>query len=115
MARRRRMKYPVEIPWDAPDRGTAMTRDEKYREIQVLHVQLEKERIDHRFVPYLGGFQITWPYNRPNPTISVIEHDFSYGSKEDLLELMVRGHIFMNQTAQQALDQIKYYSDKEQA
>ena len=102
----------MEIPWDMPDRRTVMTRDEKYREIQALHAMLERERIDHRFIPYMGGFQITWPYNVYPPIISIIEHDFSYGSKEDLLEVNVRGHIFTSQSATATLEQVRYYNDE---
>ncbi len=88
------------------------SRDEKYREIQALHVMLERELIDHRFAPYLGGFQITWPYDLYPPIISAIEHDFSYGSEADLIELTVGGHLFTHQTAEKALEHIRYYAEQ---
>ena len=91
----------------------SMTREERFREIQILHTMLEREQIDHRFLPLMGGFQITWPYDKYPPTISVIEHDLSYGSKEDLLELQVRGHILPAQTAREALEHIRSYAEGE--
>ena len=93
-------------------RMNGQIREERYREILVLHVLLEEARIDHRFLPYLGGFQITWPYDEYPPTISAIEHEFSYGSDIDLIELSVRGHVFVNQTAQNAFDQIRHHNEE---
>ena len=109
MDRKRMNDKSLHVPWGIPNWRAEQSRNEKYREIQVLHVLLEKEMIDHRFIPYLGGFQITWPYDSYPPEISAIEHDFSYGAKNDLIEVSVRGHIFTDQTAESTLAQIKYY------
>ena len=59
----------------------------KYKEIFRLKEMLEKATIPFKFKHvFRNGYQIVYP----NDTFicSVIEHDFSYGSDEDLLEIM---------------------------
>lgn len=58
----------------------------KYNEIIKLHEMLTKADIPHEFTEEWGGHHIL--YSCMGYTCSVIEHDYSYGNKRDLLEIM---------------------------
>jgi hypothetical protein len=58
----------------------------KYNEIVKLHEMLTKADIPHEFNEEWGGYHIL--YSCMGYTCSVIEHDYSYGNKQDLLEIM---------------------------
>lgn len=59
----------------------------KYNEIIRLHEMLNKADIPHDFEESFGGYHIC--YNQYKQTVcSVIEHDYSYGSSSDRLEIM---------------------------
>lgn len=58
----------------------------KYNEIVKLHEMLTKADIPHEFDEEWGGYHIL--YSCMGYTCSVIEHDYSYGSNRDLLEIM---------------------------
>lgn len=58
----------------------------KYNEIVKLHEMLTKADIPHEFAEEWGGYHIL--YSCMGYTCSVIEHDYSYGNKQDLLEIM---------------------------
>ena len=65
----------------------------EYAEIHRLREMLDKENIPYEFNTLYDGFHLCYP--RMNKTkddhsrvCSVIEHDFSYGSHKDLLEIM---------------------------
>ena len=58
----------------------------KYNEIVKLHEMLTKADIPHEFEEEWGGYHIL--YNCMGYTCSVIEHDYSYGRNDDLLEIM---------------------------
>lgn len=58
----------------------------KYNEIVKLHEMLTKADIPHEFTEEYGGHHIL--YSCMGYTCSVIEHDYSYGNKRDLLEIM---------------------------
>ena len=58
----------------------------KYNEIVKLHEMLNKADIPHEFEEEWGGYHIL--YSCMGYTCSVIEHDYSYGSNRDLLEIM---------------------------
>lgn len=57
-----------------------------YNEIVKLHEMLTKADIPHEFTEEWGGHHIL--YSCMGYTCSVIEHDYSYGNKRDLLEIM---------------------------
>lgn len=58
----------------------------KYNEIVKLHEMLTKADIPHEFNEEWGGHHIL--YSCMGYTCSVIEHNYSYGSNRDLLEIM---------------------------
>lgn len=59
----------------------------KYNEIIRLHDMLNKADIPHDFEESFDGYHIC--YNQGGQAVcSVIEHDFSYGSASDRLEIM---------------------------
>lgn len=62
-------------------------KHDKYREILVLRHLLQEKKIPHKIISAIDGYQIVYPDFWPKPIYSVIEHKFSYGSKEDLLEI----------------------------
>lgn len=57
----------------------------KYNEIIKLHEMLNKADIPHTFESEHGGHHIY--YNCLGRSCSVIEHNYSYGSHKDLLEI----------------------------
>ena len=59
---------------------------ERYNEILKLKNMLEKAEIPFEFSELFGGYHITYPSNKFR-ICSVIEHDRSYGSEQDLLEI----------------------------
>ena len=59
---------------------------ERYNEILKLKNMLEKAEIPFEFSEIFGGYHITYPSNKFR-ICSVIEHDFSYGNEQDLLEI----------------------------
>ena len=58
----------------------------KYKEILRLKGMLEKAKIPFEFSELFGGYHITHPINKFR-ICSVVEHDRSYGSEQDLLEI----------------------------
>lgn len=62
----------------------------KYKEILRLKKMLSKSVIPHEMRKVHGGWQIGYPVLPPDTrnVCSVIEHTFSYGNREDLLEIM---------------------------
>lgn len=63
---------------------------EKYSEIIKLRGMLEAENIpfEFQFLSDLLGFQLSYPKSGDGRVCSVIEHAFSYGNKDNLLEIM---------------------------
>ena len=62
---------------------------ERYNEILSLKGMLEKAKIPFVFSKLFGGYHIVYPNNNFTEC-SVIEHDYSYGREQDLLEIMNR-------------------------
>lgn len=63
-----------------------MVKKQKYNEIFKLKDMLEKAKIPFNFSELHCGFHIVYPcFN--SAACSVIEHDLSYGSRKDLLEI----------------------------
>lgn len=62
---------------------------ERYNEILRLKGMLEKAKIPFVFSELFGGYHIIYPNNH-FIVCSVIEHDYSYGREQDLLEIMNR-------------------------
>lgn len=60
----------------------------KYREILKLKDMLEMAGIPFHFSKSNGGFHICYPKEGFFRVCSVIEHDYSYGHENDLLEIM---------------------------
>lgn len=63
-----------------------MVNKQKYNEIFKLKDMLEKAKIPFDFSELNGGFHIVYPCS-DGAVCSVIEHDFSYGRRKDLLEI----------------------------
>ena len=63
---------------------------EKYNEIFRLKDMLDKAEIDYTFNNLYDGYQIKITYE-DKLIISVIEHEFSYDNKRDLVEFMYIG------------------------
>ena len=64
---------------------------ENYKEILKLKDMLEKAGIPFIFKEhndFRNGYQILYPADGEKNRCSVIEHEFSYGNKQDLLEIM---------------------------
>ena len=59
----------------------------RYNEILRLKGMLEKAGIPFRFSKSFGGYHIEYP-NSAYKVCSVIEHDGSYGRRQDLLAIM---------------------------
>ena len=58
----------------------------KYKEILRLKFMLDKAKIPFEFSEIFGGYHITYPSNKFR-ICSVIEHDYSYGREQDLIEI----------------------------
>ena len=70
------------------DLGEAeITADENYKEIFRLEQMLLSEDIPYDLHRYWDGWQIEYP-NGEERVCSVIQHFGSYGSQDDLLEIM---------------------------
>lgn len=62
-----------------------------YTEIFALKDMLERAKIPFvwkELKDFFNGFQICYPKDSKECVCSVIEHKFSYGNEEDLLEIM---------------------------
>ena len=71
---------------DAKFVDTEKETKKRYKEILKLKGMLEKAKIPFEFSELFGGYHITYPINKFR-ICSVIEHDRSYGSEQDLLEI----------------------------
>ena len=63
----------------------------EYKEIFRLKEMLEQAKIPFifkEFSDFKNGYQILYPEDNAKNVCSVIEHSFSYGNREDLLEIM---------------------------
>lgn len=90
-----------------------------YNDILLLKDLLKKEEIPFDFEELFGGYIIAYP-SREEVICSVIEHDYSYGSSSDLLE--IRGLLTKEEeseddvagylTALDVYDRIKLHWDK---
>lgn len=68
-----------------------MIEKKNYKEIFKLKEMLEKAKIPFVFKEYndfRNGYQILYPADGIENKCSVIEHKFSYGHQQDLLEIM---------------------------
>ena len=98
----------------------------EYEEIFVLKKMLEGAGIPFEFHSYLDGYHLCYPCFGENRICSVVEHNFSYGSDSDKLEIMgllseaeqqedvgdehsVKGYM----SAQEVFDRIKLNFEKE--
>lgn len=61
-----------------------------YQEILKLHEMLEEAEIPHTIVQMMDGWHLCYPVREPfkERVCSVIEHRYSYGREQDLLEIM---------------------------
>ena len=64
-----------------------MSKSEKYSEIILLGQMLQERKIEHEQHDLYDGYQIIVPLPEPTKEISVIEHQCSYGSIMNLLEI----------------------------
>ena len=65
---------------------TEKENKERYKEILRFKGMLEKAKIPFEFSEIFGGYHITYPTNKFR-VCSIIEHDYSYGNEQDLLEI----------------------------
>lgn len=84
-------------------RATTMNKSEKYSEIILLGQMLQERKIEHEQHDLYDGYQITVPLPEPTKEISVIEHQCSYGSIMNLLEIWADGSIQGYLSAKQTL------------
>lgn len=70
------------------DRQGNYITDERYKEIKRLHVMLQAARIPHTFAKIFDGYQICYPCGGKERVADAVEHFGSYGSENDLLEIM---------------------------
>lgn len=87
----------------ARSRATTMNKSEKYSEIILLGQMLQERKIEHEQHDLYDGYQITVPLPEPTKEISVIEHQCSYGSIMNLLEIWADGSIQGYLSAKQTL------------
>lgn len=80
-----------------------MNKSEKYSEIILLGQMLQERKIEHEQHDLYDGYQITVPLPEPTKEISVIEHQCSYGSIMNLLEIWADGSIQGYLSAKQTL------------
>ena len=59
----------------------------KYNEIFKLKDMLEKAKIPFKFNNHAGGYQLSYSDFKEKIVCFVIEHDYSHGREEDLLEI----------------------------
>lgn len=55
-----------------------------YNAILKVSEDLKELNIPHRLKKLYNGYQITFPFTKAD----IIEHDYSYGSENDLMEVM---------------------------
>lgn len=84
-------------------RATTMNKSEKYSEIILLGQMLQERKIEHEQHDLYDGYQIIVPLPEPTKEISVIEHQCSYGSIMNLLEIWADGSIQGYLSAKQTL------------
>lgn len=85
------------------ERETTMNKSEKYSEIILLGQMLQERKIEHEQHDLYDGYQIIVPLPEPTKEISVIEHQCSYGSIMNLLEIWADGSIQGYLSAKQTL------------
>lgn len=86
---------------------------EKYSEIILLGQMLQERKIEHEQHDLYDGYQITVPLPEPTKEISVIEHQCSYGSIMNLLEIWADGSIQGYLSAKQTLKIIERIKARE--
>lgn len=101
--KRRRTSKRKAIQKAARSRATTMNKSEKYSEIILLGQMLQERKIEHEQHDLYDGYQITVPLPEPTKEISVIEHQCSYGSIMNLLEIWADGSIQGYLSAKQTL------------
>lgn len=101
--KRRRTSKRKAIQKAARSRATTMNKSEKYSEIILLGQMLQERKIEHEQHDLCDGYQITVPLPEPTKEISVIEHQCSYGSIMNLLEIWADGSIQGYLSAKQTL------------
>ena len=95
---------PTSSPATTPEtRATTMNKSEKYSEIILLGQMLQERKIEHEQHDLYDGYQIIVPLPEPTKEISVIEHQCSYGSIMNLLEIWADGSIQGYLSAKQTL------------
>lgn len=87
----------------ARSRATTMNKSKKYSEIILLGQMLQERKIKHEQHDLYDGYQIIVPLPEPTKEISVIEHQCSYGSIMNLLEIWADGSIQGYLSAKQTL------------
>lgn len=97
----------------ARSRATTMNKSEKYSEIILLGQMLQERKIEHEQHDLYDGYQITVPLPEPTKEISVIEHQCSYGSIMNLLEIWADGSIQGYLSAKQTLKIIERIKARE--
>lgn len=76
----------------------------KYKDVKRYdHKQMEERKIEHEQHDLYDGYQIIVPLPEPTKEISVIEHQCSYGSIMNLLEIWADGSIQGYLSAKQTL------------
>lgn len=80
-----------------------MNKSKKYSEIILLGQMLQERKIEHEQHDLYDGYQIIVPLPEPTKEISVIEHQCSYGSIMNLLEIWADGSIQGYLSAKQTL------------
>lgn len=94
-------------------RATTMNKSEKYSEIILLGQMLQERKIEHEQHDLYDGYQIIVPLPEPTKEISVIEHQCSYGSIMNLLEIWADGSIQGYLSAKQTLKIIECIKARE--
>lgn len=94
-------------------RATTMNKSEKYSEIILLGQMLQERKIEHEQHDLYDGYQIIVPLPEPTKEISVIEHQCSYGSIMNLLEIWADGSIQGYLSAKQTLKIIERIKARE--
>lgn len=90
-----------------------MNKSEKYSEIILLGQMLQERKIEHEQRDLYDGYQIIVPLPEPTKEISVIEHQCSYGSIMNLLEIWADGSIQGYLSAKQTLKIIERVKARE--
>lgn len=90
-----------------------MNKSEKYSEIILLGRMLQERKIEYERHDLYDGYQITVQLPEPTKEISVIEHQCSYGSIMNLLEIWVDGSIQGYLSATQTLKIIERIKARE--